>query len=449
MTVRSRHRARRLVTAAATWAESLDPPPERVRADRVGPLAAGWAALKLAVTGLLSPLWIPGLLLRAARNHRRARDLIELFPLQLQAIAHRRRPTAPANRVGEVAAETRMLIVSDLHRSVAGRLDWPHRQGTKALYEHVLDHYAAEGWELCENGDIEDLWMVGGSSYGAMYDLLRVGGAALAFFGRDGVLVETYRAHLDRIVANNAATYRRLRSDFVRTGRYHRTIGNHDDALARPGVAQRLRDHLGDVRPVDYLVLRDADGEVVAIVCHGHHTDGWCAPRRDYLGKLSSWFANTLVDVPGIDSPEGLPPAAATELFLRGEAPNRLITVHPTFGVTSSYDSLDEELLFSALDPRPDGPWLLMGHTHSPVSSPRSRSGRRWSRYLNSGCGVTRELLTAIEWDGTGPEPTARLVAWTYRTDAARRRVPVRVELAAGDDDRLHVAPSDVEVVSA
>lgn len=447
MTVRSRHRARRLVAAVTGGAEAFDPPGGPAASDRVGWFAAVWASLKLAVTGLLSPLWIPIVAGRAAANHRRARDLIDLFPVQLQAIAHHRRPTSPANRVGELPANTRMLIVSDLHRSVAGRLDWPERQGTKALYEHMLDHYGEAGWELCENGDIEDFWMVGGSAYGSAYDALRVAGAALSFFGRDGVLVETYRAHLDRVVANNEGVYRRLRERFVRHGRYHRTIGNHDDPLRRASVAERLRDHLGDVGPVDYLVLRGPDGEMVGIICHGHHTDGWCAPGRDYLGKLSSWFANTLIDVPGLETPEGLPPPSATHQVLAGEAPNRLITVHPTFGVSPNYDSLDEELLFRAMEPHPDGPWLLLGHTHSPVSEPRSRTGRVWRRYLNSGCGVTRDLITAIEWDGTGSEPTARLVAWTYRDDGAGGRVPTRLELCGGTQATL--VPRGPDAVAA
>jgi hypothetical protein len=30
---------------------------------------------------------------------------------------------------------------------------------------------------------------------------------------------------------------------------------------------------------------------------------------------------------------------------------------------------------------------------------------------------VARELVTGLEWDGTGPEPIVRLVAWTYADD--------------------------------
>ena len=445
MTVRSQHRARSLVRRCVDWALRTETAERRSGTHRSGVVAPIWATIKLGIAGLGAPLWAPTLMGRAAANHRRARDLITLFPTQLQAIENRRRPTAPANRVKSIPADCRMLIVSDLHRCIAGRLDWPERQGTKDLYEHMLDQYATEGWELCENGDIEDYWMVGGSLYGTVYDILRIAGAGLAFFGRSGVLVETYRSHLDQIVANNEGIYRRIREGFARDGRYHRTIGNHDDPNSRPSVADRLRDHLGAVSAVDYVAMRHSDGSLAALVCHGHHTDGWCAPGRDYLGKLSTWFANTLVDVPGVDSPEGLPPTEATDQLLGGRSPNRLITVDPTFGATSSYDSLDEELLFRSMDPPDDGPWLLMGHTHSPVTSPRSESGRAWARYANSGCGVNREMITALEWDGTGDQPTVQLVAWTFAATSTGRS-PVRIELSAGADGLLETTSTPTGV---
>ena len=52
-----------------------------------------------------------------------------------------------------------------------------------------------------ENGDIEDYWIVGGTTYGAAYDALRMLGGAFARYGRAALLTETYRAHLDEIVA--------------------------------------------------------------------------------------------------------------------------------------------------------------------------------------------------------------------------------------------------------
>lgn len=436
------------------WAEHRDRTRDRA-AGRPGVLARAWACAKLGVVGASSPLWIPATLWRASDNHRRARRLIERFPGDLVAIRRGDRPSGPADRVRELPSGIRLVITSDLHRSITGRLDWPQRQRTKGIYLQMLDHYAQEDWHLCENGDIEDFWMVGGSTYGSVYDALRLLGGALATFGRHALLIETHRAHLDRVLANNREAYERIRHGFVRHGRYHRTVGNHDDPLSHPLVADRLREHLGNVEPSDFLAIRDPDGDLVGVIAHGHRTDGWCAPGRDGLGKASSWLANTLVDVPGIRTPEGLPDENASRRLLEGRSRNGLITVNPTFGATATYDSLDEELLFEALDPTSADPWIFFGHTHVPLRSPRSRTGRRWLKYMNSGSGVLKDVVTAIEWDGTSSPPTARLVAWTtlesdsVDTDSEHPGPLRRVVLEDDGNDRLRVTSSSSGVAES
>jgi hypothetical protein len=262
------------------------------------------------------------------------------------------------------------------------------------------------------------------------------------------LLETTYIEHLDRIIRNNAGIYRRIRENFAADGRYLRVIGNHDDALRWYRVRQRLFDRIGHVPMVDALSLRDG-ADLVAVVTHGHFADAWNAPTRDNLGKLSSWLACTLLDVPFLDTPEGLPPAEATTSLLAGKWPNRLITVHPTFGANSHYDSLDEELLFHAVKKiNTSNVWLLLGHTHSPVSEPVSRDATRWKRYVNSGCGVAQSLVTAIEWNGDFAPEGAALVAWAYADESTPREAIVaydggrpiaRVLLEHGAEDRLSV----------
>lgn len=419
MSARSRYRARRIVSGATRWARARDPDRDHaaLHPHHIGWIAAVWATFKLGMVGVLSPIWAPAIMARAAANNRRAQRLTAEFPEQIRAIENGRAPEPPSNRVLDIAADTRLVVFSDLHRCVPGRLDWPSRQRTKRLYELILDCYADDDWSLCENGDIEDYWIVGGSTYGATYDLLRMVGAALARLGHTALLTETYKAHLDEIIANNDGIYRRIRDHFARDGRYFRTVGNHDNANSRPMVADRLKEHLGALPLADYFALRAPDGTLLGVICHGHHTDGWNAPERDNLGKLSAWIANTLIDVPRLATPEGLPPAGAEEQMLAGQIPDRLIAVNPTFGANSSYDSLDEELLCDAVRTAGlDDLWLILGHTHFPVSSPLSRTGERWERYVNSGSGVTDGVITAIEWDGhavaDGGEPRVRLVGW-------------------------------------
>ena len=430
-----------------------DPTPDEPTAPvSVGAIAAAWGTLKFLFVAVTTPVWSPITAVRAIVNHRRARRLTAAHPDVIRDVRAGRTPPPPGNRVERIDSEIRLFISSDIHRSVSGRTDWPRRQGTKFLYDAMLDHYADDEWHLCENGDIEDFWQIGGSTYGALYDAMRVLGGVLEIFDRPRLLTSIYRAHVDRVVDNNRATYDRLASSFSLAGRYYRTVGNHDSPLSRSAVASRLRDHLGRVSVVDHIALVDASGEMRCFISHGHHTDGWCAPERDGLGRLSTWLANTLVDVPLMNTPEGLPPENATETLL-SSASNRLLTVNSTFGANATYDSLDEELLFEALEPLvDDGLWILLGHTHIPLFEPWSRNGRRWTHYVNSGSGVTRELVTGIEWDGTGPEPVVRLVAWTYADDmtppeavvtADRHGRPVaRFELTPGVTGRLHPTPS-------
>lgn len=435
MSASTRYRARRLVARANRWALRQDAGPRaRDRLQHIGWFASLWATVKLAVVAAITPFWAPAIMLRAAINNVRARRLTAAFPEQIRAIAEGRTPEPPANHVVDVDADQRIVFFSDLHRSVVGRLDWPRRQHTKQLYEDVLDCYARDDWALCENGDVEDYWIVGGSAYGATYDIMRIAGAALARLGRTALLTEAYKAHLDQIVANNEGIYDRIRDRFVRRGRYYRTVGNHDNANSRPMVADRLREVLGPFPIADYFALRAPDGRLLGVACHGHHTDGWNAPQRDNLGKLSAWIANTLIDVPLIDTPEGLPDPDASELMLEGRLPDRLIQVSRAFGANSSYDSMDEELLCAAFHAAGlDDVWLLLGHTHFPVAGPTSRNGTHWTRYYNSGSGVTDHVITAIEWDGravdAGGDPKVRLVAWTTAN-------------AETDPDAVEVAPS-------
>jgi len=419
VSARSRYHASRIVSGATRWASGRDPArtagANRVKS--VGWIASAWATFKLGIVGLLSPFWAPAIMLRAATNNRRAKRLAASFPAQLRAIAAGRAPAAPSNKVLDIPAEIRLVVFSDLHRCVSGRVDWPARQRTKQLYEDVLEYYAADDWSLCENGDIEDYWLVGGSTYGAVYDALRMVGAALARYGHTALITETYKSHLDAIVANNDGIYGRIRRRFAVKGRYFRTVGNHDNPNNRPMVADRLQQHLGSFPLADYFALRDADGRLRGVICHGHHTDGWNAPERDNLGKLSTWIANTLIDVPRLNTPEGLAEPGAEEALLSGRFPDRLIEVNPTFGANTSYDSLDEERLFDAIEREGLGDlWLILGHTHFAATAPLSKTGRRWDRYVNSGSGVNDGVITAIEWDGSGTEPVVRLVGWMLAT---------------------------------
>ena len=425
---------------------------DRGAGGRPGVIARTWASLKLLVAVVLSP---PGSALvawRAARNHLHAKQTMEALPGVIARLSSGRSGGA-LGRVATIDASTPLVVTSDLHRCSAGRVDLVGAQDNRDLYVAMLDWYATTNTTLVENGDVEDFWMVGGSAWGSAYDLLRLGGAALVGRLGDGLRQATYREQLRRIVANNAAIYQQIQSHFAAAGRYHRTVGNHDDVFADERLTAALSEHVGPVVMSDWIVLRSGD-EVEAIILHGHVADGWNGPGRSTLGKLSSWMADLLKDAPIPVTPDDLPSPTRTRELLSSRRRNGLLRVSPRFGASSAYDSLDEELLFDALGGAATvGPWILMGHTHFPVLQPASDTGARWWRYANSGHGLGAGLVTAIEWPGDDPAPRSpRLVAWVWAdhpdwmdlvgseaTTHHQGRPVARIELTPSPDGRrLH-----------
>lgn len=403
-------------------------------ADEAGPgtPAAVWAATKAAVGLAASPVTVPALTLAALRTSRINAARIDAFPDHLLALAEGRRPPLPGDRTLRQPAAHRYLITSDLHRCIPGRLDWPERQGVKDLYLSVLAGYAEEGWHLIENGDVEDFWMVGGSTWGAVYDVAYLTGGAVGparVDARRQILSE----QLDRIVDNNAAVYDLIREAYCSTGRYHRTMGNHDDVFADPHMTEQLATHLPGVQVADTILL-SADGAgaedgiegVRAVVAHGHLTDSWNGHGFAVLGRYVTWLATGLDDLPGVRKVDALPDQQGLERLLRGGARNRLIEVDSRYGGNRRFDTLDEERLFRVLDDRaPAGgwPWLVYGHTHFPMLQPLNAADEP-VRYANSGCGVLDGAFSALEWDASDPDAPLTLVVWRTTPDG-----PERIEL--------------------
>jgi hypothetical protein len=428
------------------WADELDhvhnvPVAPVDGRPRPGAPATAWAVAKAAISLAGAPVGISAMAVAARRAQRMTLTRITQYPDHLHALAEGTRSPLPARRTERLPADRRYLITSDLHRCIPGRLDWPARQSTKSLYPQVLAGYADDGWDLIENGDVEDYWMVGGSTWGAVYDVARLAGGAAGSLG-DEPRRELLREHLDRIVDNNAATYRVLRDGFCADGRYHRTMGNHDDVYVDDGLVEHLADHLPGTTMTDSLLLSrpgatttDGITGIDAVVTHGHLTDAWNGPGFAVLGRAIMWIITSFDDLPRPrDTMEGLPDEEATSRLLGGGARNRLITLDPRFGGNRRFDSLDEQRLFDALDDaRPAGgwPWLVFGHTHLPMLSPQGADGRA-VRYANSGCAVLDGAMSALEWVPDDERPL-RLVRWPDGAHGPERgeRVPAGPTLAA------------------
>jgi hypothetical protein len=383
------------------------------------------AVAKVLAVGAASPLLGPAVAGLALRSTARTNRRLPALAGAMAAVTAGADRAGPFRQVGRLPAGDRVVVTSDLHRCVPGRNDWPRRQGTVEVYEAMLDHYGEQGWRLVEAGDVEDFWMVGGSPWGARYDIGRLAGAAAPTPAlRARVRSRVYRAHLDRIVANYDGVYDRIHRRFHLDGRYHRLVGNHDDAYRHPEVAEALRLHHPGLDLLDALVIGD-DGGPQAFVAHGHHSDAWNAPSEALLGRIGTWMGCMLSDLPWLGLDPGTPPPSILAGLLDGGHRHELTAVSRWFGADRELYSMDEVLLFdavrrawpSAADDDGDDPLVVFGHTHLPLVAPVVPGGaERWWRYANVGCGVFGGAVTALEWDGPASvergRPVARLVAW-------------------------------------
>ena len=395
-----------------------------------GATASAWAVAKAALSIVGAPVTVPTMTVAALRTAKITRSRIELYPEHLHALAQGTESPLPLTRVARRPASSRYLITSDLHRCIPGRLDWPERQGTKELYQEVLTGYADQGWNLIENGDVEDFWMVGGSTWGAVYDVAYLTGAVGP--SREESRRTILREQLDRIVENNEEIYSLLRDRFCAKGRYLRTMGNHDDAYTDPKMVNYLTSaHLPGAEVVDTVLLCAQGAEpstdisdVSAVISHGHLTDSWNGPGFAPLGRSITWLITGLDDLPKIPKAGGLPDEQGLARLLGGRARNRLITVDPRYGGNRRFDSLDEERLFSRLDACPpdsgEWPWLIFGHTHFPMLWPQNAKGNK-VKYANSGCGVLDQAMTCLEWDASDEQNPLRLIIWLADPNGARR----------------------------
>ncbi|MCX7619572.1 MAG: hypothetical protein N2037_01860 [Acidimicrobiales bacterium] len=386
-------------------------------AERAGVVAAGWAIAKIAAVAVSGPVLAPLVGIWAARNTRLINEAVARYPAFLDAVL---RGDVPA-RVARLPVSGRYFIASDLHRTVPGTIDLPGRHGTRELYEVVLEHYGQHCWTLVENGDVEDFWMVGGSTYGSFYDVTRLAAATLPRRRGEAIRLKLFSEHLRRIVANNAGIYERINALFHEPGRYVRLIGNHDDVYADERMVDELRAVHEGLEVLDFLVLDGEDG-AVGVVTHGHHVDTWNAPRFAGLGKFGTWMGSTLNDLPFLAVSPGIPTVQEADRLLSGAQPNVLTTVSRVFGANRNLYSVDEvRMLASFRSHWAEGadPILILGHTHLPLAHPHHPDEPVvWDRYLNCGSGVTPGVVTGIEWvggtDGSGKGTEVHLIAWHW-----------------------------------
>ncbi|MCC5954270.1 MAG: hypothetical protein JJU45_19440 [Acidimicrobiia bacterium] len=416
------------------------------RADRQlpapGPVATAWGLAKVTAVGAAAPVVGLGMATLATITTREAERRCARYPAMVDAaVSGASEPVL--ERVSMVADPGPTVITSDLHRCVAGGLDWIERQHTRDLYETMLDHYADEQWRLVENGDVEDYWMVGGSTWGTLYDAARMGTAMWP--GKVGAQSRAvvYGEHLRRIVAANEGIYHRIEDRFHAAGRYHRVVGNHDDVYRHPDAVAELQSVHPGLEVVDAVVLAPQSSRPV-LVAHGHQTDSWNGPGMAWLGRFMTWLSCGLDDAPVPWGFLGLPTVESTMALLGGRQPNVLSTIDPVVGANGSLETVDEVRLARAMAQAgraaEDGPLVVLGHTHIVRDGPDGPDGLQWAGYLNSGCGIGSDLVTAVEWR---PDRGASLVAWHPADLGVGSTEVVAVSPRGRDVARTELMPTD------
>ena len=401
-----------------------------------------WAATKLAgflpVLPAFAAAMFGTLPLDTAANRRRAQRL----PGALSASD----PTVLGNNIHLDPNEC-YVITSDLHRSLPGARDWPRMQRTDRLYGVLLDHYGEHGWGLVEAGDVEDLWMVGGSAVGAAIDGLRLLGAALWPIDQRFSHAAA-RNQVRQIVNNHAATYATIADQFASQGRYWRISGNHDDSLSRPEVALALRLIIPGFAVQDLISLGEPGETPEAVLTHGHLTDPWNGPRGAWRGRIVTWLANSIADLRGHEL--GITGSEAREALLGGRAGNRLRSIRGPFSMDRDQFTLNETEIHEAFADcfgEEAGPWLVLGHTHVPGDGPWDPgTSSRYRRYVNAGSGVGERFLTAVEWDGTSNDRRPVLMAYARRSDV---EVPPAVTDSTDPAHRIAVRPGPMQTIGS
>lgn len=373
------------------------------------------------------------------------------------AIVARRNRYANQYRIGRLDAAQRYVIFSDLHRYAPGDLDIPLQQGDKDLYAAVLSYYGRDHWHLVENGDVEDYWLRGGSNWGNAYDV------ASGFIGvgqdlaLEAGIMAIAKAHLTKIITNNAKIYAVIKGLFIEPGRYHRTMGNHDDVYRNEELVEVLRRLLAtspearrafDVH--DYLVVEGPNG-ANGLIGHGHQSDSWNSPACSFLGRTTTSIVSAINEVVPDAYEMGVPSwKDSHKLWVEG-ANNNLTGIGP-FGADLDTNSLDEQHLHDTYREQwhgVEGPHLILGHTHAVRQDPFDPDRRDyWPEYLNDGCGISSHTVTAVEWDGSqsgsGSNPSLTLVAWrASAADEIERGVVRTTTVPDRTQNQLIVVPSD------
>ncbi len=317
------------------------------------------------------------------------------------------------------------VVFSDVHMFVAHDLDFFNGNGNSQIYHHALNHYAAAGYTLIENGDVEDFWMRDNQALGAIStvsDQLPWPYYADAF--REQAIRTQHQSHAFQMFLNNANTYALIRKEFHDKNRYVRTIGNHDDAWDDAANMEIMDLIYPGIVVNDYCTLDGTNGEANVVLAHGHQSDIFNMPMCAWAGKAAANAASRLYELSFGEANFFWRPKDEWEDEFEGngfdnELVERNIIKFVSFDEVGLYKDLEDIYGNSSTQP-----FLILSHTHnvrdeSGVPDWMYTNEWTWKHYANTGtAGMWEQIVTGLEVNW----PSVKAVAWLRNSNGAIAR---------------------------
>jgi hypothetical protein len=184
--------------------------------------------------------------------------------------------------VKRLPADGRYVVFSDHHMTDNGNRQNFFAVENKKLYLDILEnYYAVGGFDLIENGDLEEL-LIYEPDLSEMGDIAKWSWSEIFSYRRSQI-----EKNIKLIAKDNSDYYRVVYENFASKKKYHKIVGNHDVSLMDGALMELLRDETGYAfdAPVETVILSDNERHHY-FICHGHQFDHSCTHGfAEYVGE--------------------------------------------------------------------------------------------------------------------------------------------------------------------
>ena len=337
-------------------------------------------------------------------------------------------------RIARLPVEQKYVVFSDIHMYPKGDFNFYESNGNANIHRASLAQYAALGYHVIDNGDIEDFWMRDCAIHENIADVADNLPYPYHYEAyTQQASLSACQAHAVRIFLDNVETYALIDNSFVAHGKYTRAIGNHDDVWDSDDMLP-IFDFVYRTPVVahDYVLLDNTTshlgGQTEVVIAHGHQSDIWNMELCNWAGKAITDFWSTLtVGTFGLTRKikNFYREKSEWEADLRGSGFNDELHRMEGFGFTQSLDEVElYEELEGIYGNDPVQPHLILGHTHDVKDEPGVpdfvyKDQWNWLEYSNCGTtGMWEGLVICLELE----YPAVRAVAWYAGADGSLQR---------------------------